>query len=285
MFKSANQHPSGSEAASGLTGASTFSLESALDHPLSGYVILPVAGAALGAATHPLQAAINHLFYSPEERAQHPWKLRHSALLGAGVGLGRAIGHHLHQLHHHKHATWRPPVAARLFVEPLVKHSRAAKQGQQVRLGAWYVQGQDALPTDANYHRRGPGYKRRGHAAGQAQNLALLAKDANAPALSSLPHTMHPIANGQEIIHPVLFHGQLAPQQGAKPGPQLGPTAPNFTAPQHGKATVEGNIQSNNKLAGMGDGPGPATGRTVGVRPHTLLAGAVCHCRGQTMPG
>ena len=137
-------------------------------------------------------------------------------------------------------------MAARLFVEPLVKHSRAAKQGQQVRLGAWYVQGEDALPTDANYHRRGPGYKRRGHAAGQAQNLALLAKDAGAPALSSLPHTMHPIANGQEMIHPVLFHGQLAPQQGAKPGPQLGPTAPNFTAPQHGKATVEGVIQSNN---------------------------------------
>ena len=85
MFKSANQHPSGSEATSGLTGASSFSLESALDHPLSGYVILPVAGAAIGAATHPLQALRHRAFHSEEDRREHPWQLRHSALVGTGI--------------------------------------------------------------------------------------------------------------------------------------------------------------------------------------------------------
>lgn len=66
MFKSANQHPAGSEAAAGLTGGPAFSLESALDHPLAGYVILPAAGAAIGAATHPLHLVIGRLVSSSD---------------------------------------------------------------------------------------------------------------------------------------------------------------------------------------------------------------------------
>lgn len=128
MTKSANQHPPGGDAAAGLTGGPAFSLESALDHPLTGYVILPAAGAAVGALTHPLQALLHRAFHSAEERREHPWKLRHSALVGTGVGMGQAISHHLHQLRHRKHAAWRPPVTAQLFVEPLVQHSLAAKQ-------------------------------------------------------------------------------------------------------------------------------------------------------------
>ena len=97
---------------------------------------MPLAGAAIGAMTHPLQALLHRAMYSEEERRQHPWELRRSTLLGAGGGLGLAAGRHLGHavsqyllhLHRHKHAAWRPPVAARLFVEPLVKHFRAAKQ-------------------------------------------------------------------------------------------------------------------------------------------------------------
>ena len=37
---------------------------------LAGYVILPAAGALVGAATHPLQAALHHLFHTEEERQQ-----------------------------------------------------------------------------------------------------------------------------------------------------------------------------------------------------------------------
>lgn len=104
------------------------------------------------------------------------------------------------------------PKTTRLFVAPLIKDSH------EVRLGARYVQAKDALPTDANYHRRRLGYRRRREGS-SGQPLALLDKGANAPALSSLLHRMHPIANGQEMIHPALFHGQLQP----KPGPSLPP--------------------------------------------------------------
>lgn len=51
--------PSGSEAATGITAPPSFTLESALDHPLAGYVILPAVGAAVGAVTHPLQALLH----------------------------------------------------------------------------------------------------------------------------------------------------------------------------------------------------------------------------------
>lgn len=109
---------------------------SALDHPLTGYVILPAAGAAVGALTHPLQALLHRAMSTPQDHEQHPWKLRHSTLLGAGVGLGQAasrhLGHavsqHMQHLHHRKHVAWRTPVAARRFVELLVKQLRAAKQ-------------------------------------------------------------------------------------------------------------------------------------------------------------
>ena len=86
--------------------------------------------------THPLQALLHRAMSTPQDHEQHPWKLRHSTLLGAGVGLGQAasrhLGHavsqHLQCLHHRKHAAWRTPVAARRFVELLVKQLRAAKQ-------------------------------------------------------------------------------------------------------------------------------------------------------------
>ena len=50
----------------------------ALDHPLSGYVILPVAGAAIGAMTHPLQALLHRAMSTPQDHEQPPWKLRHT---------------------------------------------------------------------------------------------------------------------------------------------------------------------------------------------------------------